>query len=173
VSASGDHRNANPTAQIKRDAGWHFSSSGLSCEANDIAAEHTKAFNEGEKKRVYEAESSAAVMKADASFRDLMRKVWEVKAGWDPQRQVPFPREALDDDTDDGFNDGFDDDVEDGSNGLGRRDSAHDQVSSENGSADFDKRARVEELLAETRKLHDDLVDIILRFLPGRTFLKS
>jgi hypothetical protein len=144
--ASGDHRNANPTAQIKRDAGWHFGVSGLSCDASDIAAEHGKAFEEGEKKRKYQAEFTEAIGEADASFRDLMRKVWEMKGRWGEEQQGKHAEDLIG--------------VHQGTQVLGDL-------------RDCDKFAKLEELIADACKLHEALVDMVLRFLPGRTFLKS
>jgi hypothetical protein len=146
TSASGDHRNANPTAQIKRDAGWHFRVSGLSCDATDIAAEHAKAFEEGEKRRKYQADFTEALGDADASFRDLMRKVWEMKGRWGEEQQGNHAEDLIN--------------VHQGTQVLGD-------------SGDFDKFAKLEELIADACKLHEVLVDMVLRFLPGRTFLKS
>jgi hypothetical protein len=155
TSASGDHRNANPTAQIKRDAGWHFRVSGLSCDATDIAAEHAKAFGEGEKKRKYQAEFTEAMGEADASFRDLMRKVWEMKGRWGEEQQGNHATDLVHDD----------DNVDDTD--------VHQRTQVLGDLGVFDKFAKLEELIADACKLHEDLVDMVLRFLPGRTFLKS
>ena len=166
TSAFGDHRNANPNAQIKRDAGWHFGVSGLSCDAGDIAAEHARAFAEGEKKRRYQADFSEAMETADASFRDLRRKVREVKSKWDSEHA-----EKVDDF--DEFDDIDDDDDDFNQHQIRQQNDGHHgpQVPAE--PRDFNKLEKLDELLADARNLHENLVDMVLRFLPGRTFLKS
>ena len=183
TSASGNHRNSNPAAQIKKDAGWNFGVSGLSCDQSDIAAEQAKAFSEGEKKRRYQAEFTEAMAEADTSFRVLLRKVSEVKRKWDPEQLRKY---TLDDvDGGDADDEDADDEDSDGeyfsvSNSSQRhqqqRNAIHVESPVPGKPEEFnesDKLRRLEELLIDARQLHENIVNMVLRFLPGRTFLKS
>lgn len=156
--------------QVRAEAGWSFTDK-VDTSEYAIGNERNHVFSERSKREAYESSYTAAETPLNAKVSSMLTKGRKLVKEWQLDAN-PILQDSNDaQDLTAGRNVESEDDAhEDGgqlhSDGVDKSES-HDIAYSL-----LSKEEKTLLLLAEARDCHELLVDLILRFLPGRTFLK-